>query len=1084
MKGKLMMLLACLFMGASMVTAQTSKVTGLVIGAEDGEPVIGASVAVKGVPTLGAITDIDGKFVIENLPSSAKTLVVSYVGMTTQEVTIHPYVKVIMQSDEEVLEEVVIQAFGTAKKAAFTGSASVVSAAELADVQVASITDALAGKSAGVQLVSSNGAPGSSATIRIRGFSSINAGQDPLIIVDGAPYDGDMANINTADVESMTVLKDAASNALYGARGANGVIMITTKKAKQGKAVVSFDAKYGVNTRALQNYNVITDPAMYYETHYKALANYYESQGMTASQAWAKANQNLFSEQGNGGLGYNVYTIPEGEYLIGRDGKLNPNATLGNIVNWEGEDYLVSPDNWQDAAYRKGARQEYNFSVSSANDKSSFFASIGYLDNEGITAKSDMERLTGRLRADYQAKKWLKVGGNISFTKFEGNSLGENGSSGSTANIWAFTSQIAPIYPLYVKNPDGSIKVDQYGNQILDYGNAKYGLGGNAGFSRPFLSDANALQDVLLNTRNYEGNAAVGSGFADITFLPGLVLTINGTYSLDETRYTYIYNPYYGQFRTTGGTISKQHSRTYAYNLQQLLNYTTHYGLNNINIMLGHEYYNNKGYLLYASKHQMFSPDDFELDRAVVDNSSSGSYRTEYNNEGFFGRLQYDYDNRIFASASVRRDASSRFHPDHRWGTFWSAGAAWLLSQERWFNVDWVDMLKVKASIGSQGNDNIGNFLYADRYDISNSDGKVGVAFGAKGTKDITWETNTNFNAGFEFELFKRLSGGIEYYKRNTTDMLFSFSVAPSAGYTSYFDNVGDLFNDGIELELSYDIIKKRNINWNVFGNISTLRNRITMLHDDNKTTSYFDLEGNEYFGYTSGSFFIAEGASMYSWRLKEFAGVDPVTGQSMWYKDVEELDANGDPTGKMLRETTTKYADATYYVNNKSTIPAAFGGFGTSIYAYGFDISANFSYQIGGWQYDGTYASFMSTPLSNSTGSNIHVDALQAWTPENKSTTIPRWQFDDTYSAGSSTRFLTKASYLNIENIAVGYTFPAEWTRKAQINSLRLYVTADNVWYWSARQGFDPRQSFSSSTNATTYSPMRSVSAGISLKF
>jgi len=203
-----------------------------------------------------------------------------------------------------------------------------------------------------------------------------------------------------------------------------------------------------------------------------------------------------------------------------------------------------------------------------------------------------------------------------------------------------------------------------------------------------------------------------------------------------------------------------------------------------------------------------------------------------------------------------------------------------------------------------------------------------------------------------------------------------------------------------------------------------------------------------------------------------------------MWYKDVEELDANGDPTGKMLRETTTKYADATYYVNNKSTIPAAFGGFGTSIYAYGFDISANFSYQIGGWQYDGTYASFMSTPLSNSTGSNIHVDALQAWTPENKSTTIPRWQFDDTYSAGSSTRFLTKASYLNIENIAVGYTFPAEWTRKAQINSLRLYVTADNVWYWSARQGFDPRQSFSSSTNATTYSPMRSVSAGISLKF
>jgi TonB-linked SusC/RagA family outer membrane protein len=748
-------------------------------------------------------------------------------------------------------------------------------------------------------------------------------------------------------------------------------------------------------------------------------------------------------------------------------------------VEWEGEEYLVKPDNWQDAAYRQGLRQEYNFSVASANDKSSFYASVGYLDNEGITAKSDMERLTGRLRADYQAKKWLKVGGNMSFTKFEANSLGENGSSGSTANIWAFTSQIAPIYPLYVRDGKGNIRVDQYGNQILDYGNAKYGLGGNAGFSRPFLSDANALQDVLLNTRNSEGNAAVGSGFADFTILPGLVLTVNGTYSLDETRFTYIYNPYYGQFRTTGGTISKQHSRTYAYNLQQLLNYTKHFGLNNFNIMLGHEYYNNKGYLLYASKHQMFSPDDFELDRAVVDNSSSGSYRTEYNNEGYFGRLQYDYDNKIFASTSVRRDASSRFHPDHQWGTFWSAGAAWLMSKERWFNANWVDMFKIKASIGSQGNDNISNFMYTDRYAISNSDGKVGVAFDAKGTKDITWETNTNFNAGFEFELFKRLSGGVEYYKRTTTDMLFSFSVAPSAGYTGYYDNVGDLFNEGIEAELSYDIIKKKNVNWNVYANVSTLRNRITMLHDDNKTSSYTDLEGNEYFGYTSGSFFIAEGTSMYSWRLKEFAGVDQTTGQSLWYKN--EVDADGKVTG---RTTTTVWSDATYYVNNKSTIADAFGGFGTSLNVYGFDISANFSYQIGGYQYDGTYASFMGTPTSSSTGSNIHVDALQAWTPENKSNTIPRWQFDDTYSAGQSTRFLTDASYLNIENISVGYTFPANWTRKAQINTLRLYVTADNVWYWSARQGFDPRQSFSSSTNAATYSPMRSVSAGVSLKF
>jgi len=1154
MKGKLMTLLACFLMVAGVVTAQNQKVTGVVTSATDGEPVIGASVAVKGIATLGAITDLDGKFEISGVPSTAKTLVISFVGMETKEVAIRPYVKVELEEDAEALEEVIVQAFGTAKKSAFTGSAAVVNAEKLADVQTAAVTNALAGKVAGVQLTSSNGAPGAKSTIRIRGFSSINAGQDPLIIVDGAPYDGDISNINTADIESMTVLKDAASNALYGARGANGVIMITTKQAKSGDAVVTFDAKYGQNTRALQQYNVITDPAQYYEMHYAAVNNYNIAQGMSAGAAWQKANNNLFGDQGSGGLGYNVYTIPEGQYLIGQNGKLNPNATLGHIVTSNGQDFWAIPDDWANVGYRTGNRQEYNASVASANEKSSFFASLGYLNNEGITEGSDLNRLTGRLRAEYQAKKWMKVGGNMSFTKFKSHFLNNNGSETSSGNIWAFTSQMAPIYPIYVRTVDYArdkegkiikdasgkpvingypIYVDANGHQVMDYGNGVLDDGGTPGMSRPFISDANPIMDNRLNMNENEGNANTGSGFMDITFAPGLVLTLNGTYALDETRGKYYYNPFYGQFDTTGGTIEVYHTRSYSYNLQQLLNYTFTLGkYNNFNLMAGHEYYQSRYYELYATKHEMFSGDDRELNRAVVDNAGAGSYNSMYNNEGYFGRIQYDYDGRYFGSASIRRDASSRFDPQYQWGTFWSVGGAWLINKEAFMQgVNWVDELKLKASIGSQGNDNISNFLFTDRYSISNSDGKVGVAFSGKGTRDITWETNTNFNAGVEFSLFKRLSGGIEYFKRNTTNMLYSFSVAPSAGYTSYWDNVGDMYNSGVELELNLNLIRTKKVQWDIFANATTLKNKITYLDEAKKTTHFWDLDGNKYFGYSSGNNAITEGQGLYSWYMAASAGVDQKTGEALWYynkaiydqgtdengekydkyyktyggtgnfvTDDEEVKFAVDASGNKIEtdkddadgakfqtghsvETTNKYANATYYIANKSAIPDVYGGFGTSLQAYGFDFSVNFSYQIGGWGYDGTYARFMAPPTGSNAGYNFHVDALQAWTKDNPSQTTPRWQYGDINSSSTSTRFLTKASYLNIENIALGYTLPARWTRKALINSARFYVTADNLWYWSARQGFDPRQGYTGS-NATNYSPMRSVSGGVTLKF
>ena len=1076
MEKRLTMFFAAFFLMLGTALAQT-KVNGTVISQEDNEPVIGASVLVVGTQ-VGTVTDTNGRFEL-TLPAGKKTLRITYVGMEPIEVSARANMRILLTSDQKALDEVIVVAFGTAKKSAFTGSAKVVGSEDIALSQVTSVTNALAGAVPGVQLTSASGAPGETSTIRIRGFGSLNAGKDPLIIVDGAPYSGDLGNLNPNDVESMTVLKDAASNALYGARGANGVIMITTKKAKYGEATITLDAKVGWNTRALQHYNTVNSPEKYYEMQYGAVRDYYMNNGYSEIDAWRKANENLFGPAANGGVGYNIWTYPEGQYLIGRDGKLNPNATLGRVINYKGNDYLVTPDDWEDEGTRTGSRQEYNVSVSASNEKSNFYASAGYLKNEGITANSDMERITARLRGDYQAKKWLKVGGNFNYAHFDYNSLNDNGESTSTGNIWAFTSQIAPIYPIWVRDGQGNIKVDDNGIKIMDYGTGPTSTKDDPGLTRPFIGDANPVQDVRLNTVNSEGNAVSGHGFADITFMQGLVFTVNASFNLDETRTTYVYNPYYGQFDTTGGTVQKAHSRYFDYNVQQLLNYTTTIAeKHNLGAMIGHEYYDRRNTYLTASKSKMFSQTNKELGGAVVDGQSAYSYKTRYNNEGWFTRVQYDYDAKYFASASLRRDASSRFAKDHRWGTFWSLGGAWLMNKEKWFNVSWIDELKFKASIGSQGNDNIGSYLYTDQFSISNSSGNIGTAFSSKGTDDITWETTTNFNMGFEFQMFKKLSGSLEYFYRKTSDMLFRFSVAPSLGYSSYWDNVGDLYNTGIELDLNYNILHTKKVNWDFHLNFAWLRNRITKLHDDNKVSTVYGTDGTQYNGYVDGNNYVAEDLSIYTWYIKDYAGVNE-NGESMWYKNT--FDDDGNWTG---RETTTTYSQADYYVVKESAVPNFYGGFGTSVQAYGFDFAINCSYQLGGKQYDGTYATFMTPPSSNHAGYQFHKDLLDSWSATNTLSNIPRFMFGDQYTGSYSTRFLTNASYLNIENINVGYTFPAKWTQKILINKLRLYLACENVAYFSARKGFDPRQSYAATTNATRYSPMRSFSLGATVTF
>lgn len=1089
---KILFLLVCALMSVNMVFAQTSQVTGTVIDSETGEPLIGAQVKVEGT-NIGALTDLDGKFTLKNLPRSAKQVVVSYMGMNTVKAYIKPHMAITLTADAQDMNEVMVVAYGTQKKGTFTGSAAIVGAEDIEKVQVTNAVDALRGKAAGVQINTSTGQPGSTPTIRIRGINSINAGKDPLIVVDGSPFEGSLNDINPTDVESMTVLKDASSTALYGARGGNGVILITTKSAKKNqKATLTLDAKWGSNMRAIPNYEMITNPAQYYEMWYKGLNNYAQGKlGMDANKAWQWANQNL-TEGNEYGLGYNAYSVPEGQYMIGQNGKLNPNATLGNIVSKNGQEYMIVPDDWTDATYGNGLRQEYTLSANGGSEKGSFYASANYLSNEGITVASDYQRFTGRLKADYMIKDWLRVGGNMNYGRFNRNYLGNDGSSGSSGNVFALTN-IAPIYPIYIRDGKGNIIFDQAsGHNLYDYGDRKY-----HGLYRPYLSQANPLNSNMLDTSNQEGNTFNGTGTFDIYLPYGFTFTsINNAY-LREHRYTSTTNRYFGQYASSNGQVSKEHDRTYSYNYQQRLNWMHQYGKHNVEAMIGHEYYRLHDYALWGSKSNQAVDSNKELDGAVV-LIGAGSNAGDYNSESWLARAMYNYDEKYFVNLSGMRQASSNFHKDNRWGTFWSAGAGWMMTKESWLeDANWLNELKLKASYGENGNDAIGSFRYINYYNIVNSNNEVSFTPAAYGNPDIKWEKNAKFNVGADFSMFdNRFYGSVEYYSNRTTDMLTWFPMAPSTGYTGYYANVGNVRNNGVEIDLHGEIIRTKDLKWDIYANLTSNHNEITSLPKERRTQ---DMDGR--MGYSSGSFFYTEGMSVYTMFDRKYAGLytkdtyamtgdtefdATKEGQSMWYKNVYKKDADNNEIktaeGARVVEkviTTTTYSEADDYLLG-DVLPDVYGGFGTGLEYKGFDVSVDFQYQLGGKVYDSSYASLMG--MDN--GYGMHKDLLNAWAPGNTGSSIPRFQYNDSYMNGGSDRFLEKASYLSLQNITLGYTLPAGLLSKLQISKVRVYAVADNIWVWSARRGLDPRQSITGGASQAYYSSIRSISAGVNVTF
>lgn len=1045
------------------------QISGKVVDTQ-GETIIGANIVEAGT-TNGTVTDINGNFSLSIGNNSS--IIISFIGYLSQTIntTGRTNIDIILQEDTQALEEVVVIAYGEQKRSSFTGSAVVVSSETISRRPVSNVMSALEGMTPGVQMQTSSGSPTATPSFRIRGASSINAGRSPLIVVDGVPYESGWNNINPNDVESVTVLKDAASTAIYGARGGNGVVLVTTKKAALNKKLsITLDTKLALSqVRKDDLYDVIDKPGDFYEQQYQAMYNYFRNVGgYNSYEANRAANESWLKNSDEGGLGYLVYTIPDGEQLIGYNGKLNPNAVLGRVVTGaDGREYFQTPDDWVKETYKTGLRQDYNLNINGGSGDLSLLASIGYTKDEGITDAAFYERYTGRLSGAFNARPWLKLTANIDMATSE--YANNTDLSNNSNNIFSNANRVAPIYPIYVRDANGNHVYDENG-KVYDYGDGKH----NQGISRPINTGSNRLQEALIQTRKSESTRLGSKAAADFIIAPGLTATLNIAYDQIDRRSITTGQPFYGS-SNPGGTVSVSTVKNKTMNLQQLVNYSKRFNDHNIKATLLHESFNSDYYNLSGNRSNMFNYFENQELAGAITMTGNYSSTSNYQSEGYGGRVLYDYKNIYNFDASFRRDASSRFHPDHRWGNFFSFGGAYLISREDFFKVSWIDELKLKLSFGQNGNDQIGNHLYIDTYSIENLDGTIAVTFLSRGNKHITWETRTAINTGIEFEFFKgRLRGGVDYYNNKTTNMLAAVSVPYSLGYSSYYDNVGSMRNSGFEFDIHGDIIRTKDFKWSMFLNASLNKSKVLELAEERKGETLYGLNGNSITqGYSSGNYFYGEGLEFRRWYLKKFAGINE-EGRATWYVRDEE-------SGEI--STTTTYSAASYFESGSSQ-PKVFGGLGGSFSWKNLELTYSFAYRLGGYGYDSGYSTLMTGPYNGRTGYNFHKDVKNSWTPENKSNEFARWQYDDRYFTSTSDRWLTKADYLSLQNVSIGYRIPENLVRRLGLEGLAVSAGADNLLFLSHRKGFVPSRDFDGNVDFGYFPAMSRYMLNLKFKF
>lgn len=1010
--------------------AQSMHVTGKVSSLGEGLP--GVTVTVKGDPS-GTITDMDGKYSIRVKANA--TLVFSYIGYRTMEVPVNrqKVIDVELQEEAQALEEVVISVpYGTVKKSSFTGSAGYVGAQTLEKAQVSSVTKALQGTVAGLQSFSSSGQPGSDATIYIRGVGSVNASSTPLYVVDGVPYDGSLSSIASSDIASITVLKDAASAALYGSRAANGVIMITTKQGeKDTHPTIELNMKYGFSSRAREDYKQL-NTNQYFELYWEALRNFRMDSGYSAEEAAQYASENL-----TGRLGINPYgsAYPN---PVGLDGKLVAGAT----PLWN--------DDWDDALQQDAHYTDLNVRVSGGSKTSSYFLSAGYLDDQGAYIESGFKRYTLRANVVSDIRPWLQLGLNVSATHSIQDYPKQDDST--ISNVVLFGRNVPSFYPIYERDLNtGEYLLDEQGNRIFDYGN----------YRASSYAKYNLLASLPHDLSRIKRDAASLRGYVQLTPFKGFSykLSLNVDYN---NRIDHDYsNPSYGPSSITGGGVGKQNVRTTGMTFNNVVNYEHVFNnLHTVRVMAGQEYYEYNTSNFGGERTGVIMDGFYEPDAASTLSDFYGN-SDQYKLLSFFGSAEYNYAQKYYVSASVRSDGSSRFHPDHRWGTFYSVGASWKIMQEEFMKPTskWLSNLSLRASYGAQGNDNVGDYYaYQALFSIYNNLGESGLRASRLATPNLTWETNLNLNIGLDFGFWNnRLSGSIEYFVRRSKDLLFSKDLVPSSGFSSTTENIGALRNYGWEFSVSGYPVSTKDWKWKLSLNATTYKNKIT------------SLPAAEMW---SGNKKWVEGGSLYDWYLYEWAGVNPENGNPQWYR----YDADGN---KVKTEDYSSLVTADK-VKCGNSLPDVTGGFQSDLSYKNWSFSFLLSYSLGGKLYNGDKVSLMG---QYSTGSGWSSDMLDRWTPENPNTDIPRLTTQPSSSwTSTSSRFLVDRSYARLKNVTLSYTLPKSLLKKISFKDASLYLQAENLLTFCGQQGLDPEQTVGGTTYYR-YPAMKTISFGINVK-
>ena len=1158
-----------------------SAVSGRVTD-ETGEPCVGANVLVKGT-TIGTMTDLDGNYSLTDVRKGA-ILVFSSIGYTSQEVRLgsSSVVNVVLKSDADFLNEVVIVGYGTAKRKDLTGSLTQIDNKLIASQNSSSATKALEGAVPGIVYASVDGQPGNDAGLRVRGLGSTNVGaSNALVIIDGVPAQGDnpLSNMNQEDIASITVLKDAASTAIYGSRGANGVILVTTKRGDSGRTKISFQARAGWNTVGSYKVGQVDNAAGIYEYLWQSIYNSYRYGVNGAGPALNKetgeyytnignpnvshdaaaefASQHLFNYIGlNDSFGRNMlgnymaYNVPgatytpdgtgssasstmTGAYLVGTDGKINPNASL------------LYDDTYADALLKTGFRQQYDLSASGGSDKEDHYLSLGYLTDPSYVPNSRFERITGRANINVNLFKWLKVGANVGYTRsrtnYQGTYWAARNSGSNQGNITRYVNGHTPIVPFYAHDAEGNYIYDKNGDRVRNYlYNSTYSplgqTGNNYGSTDIMYAMDNDIREDLtstLNTRTY----------IEIPFLDHFTFRTDFAYDKINRTTTVYYNGTTGRAASMGGYFGKRMNDIEVMNLQHRLTYNQDFGKHHVDAMALFEDSDWEQQTVNWGSADEFIPGFLAAGNFVGRYYGAGSAPTPgYGHDiermrSWLGRANYIFADKYYVSGSVRRDGSSKFRKENRWGTFWSVGAGWRFTEESFMQDlrdSWLNNGKLRASYGVIGNQNgIGRYQtyrtwgYSTTYQTTNNgQGKptgdsYKLSMGGLVNTQLTWEETKTFDVGLDLTLFNRIDLTFDWYNRVTGNSQFSQPVSYLAmGQTTLPRNIAELTNRGIELDINADIIRTKDIRWNVAFNITHYTTKLTDLPDDAIPAHAEGLpdgtwEDNQGSWASAGGsqqnanvYLRGIGRDWFNLYMYKYAGIDQSSGLPMYFHRVTEADH---AAGK-YKDTevggsvkTTNYANASKYEVG-SAIPTFQGGFNTSFSYKNFYVNAQFAYQIGGKFFSRNYAEYLYNVVDAQMYRMMFVSKDvkgNTWTPNNTGAGFPmQWYpagensyFSGTSANGGNWSFtdesLFSASYLRLKNLTLGYNVSKSLLNKLRIDkvvsNIKVFASSDNLFILSAAKAIDPTMSASGGYNdvdSYTFPNMRTYTIGINLDF